>query len=1009
MKIIKIKFKNINNLKGEHEAIRFDQDPLASAGIFAITGPTGSGKSTLLDVITLSLFNRIPRYNRGISKKEIESLGSVVTHHTNDAFASVEYEIKGNRFTSEWKVSKNRHGKFKDYEMFLYDSSGKPIDLKKSEVPAKNEELIGLEYNQFIKSILLSQGQFSKFLQADQNERGQLLENITGTSIYRKIGKKVFEKQKDFKQKLETKKEILANFQTLKDEEIKLIKQELAEATKLKSILDEKLKILSNNIQVKKDLKSTTLTIEQLQSTAQSLKLKQEKFSPKQSKLKIHNKLAPIKDDIALYIDADQNRLATNKNLNEYQAQMAIARTGLKQSLSSMSSLCKTNVDKENFMQIMRDFENEIIALDKDLDNCKSKGLEIRERIGKQSEHYKYSLDHNPQLAIEFLENKISQRKIDLKNANISTKANSEEIKETLKKQKEIYDQVLLIKHDLDQIVELNATNLNAQKKLAEQQNIITEKTPIKDKSEKLIKSLSDQITLLEKSKENAIKIASLEEHRKTLIDGEACPLCGSLEHPYSIHQPEEDQQKINNQITIIKSEINQQDIELKNLIKTLSTSEASIKIIKTNLLENQQKINEIQQSLDKKTRVIKNKTEIDNREIENTIKNLGIKINQLEDAVNAIEELRRSADLKDLFQNLKTELNKYQEIKNLRFSKFEGDKIGPITNKIQNDFQKFSESITRLDEAIEIESKDLNRALDSLEKHKIKLQPKLESLGFNSIDEMNENFLSEEEANKLLAEENILTKSWTQNETKLKSEAEKLNLLISKDKQKERNLEELLKEYKLEEKQRDQISELIGQKNNQLNIDKENKNNQKSQLKEIESLAKEVDKWSLMTQIIGDATGNKFANFSQGLTLQNLLVYANQRLTKLSDRYLLDIPVDGGPLRVMDQYQGNSHRSVSTLSGGESFLISLALALSLSDMASRNVSIESLFIDEGFGTLDQETLDIAMNTLEKLQTESQKMVGVISHVEALKERIAVQIKLEKNAQGFSNIQVVQN
>ena len=157
---------------------------------------------------------------------------------------------------------------------------------------------------------------------------------------------------------------------------------------------------------------------------------------------------------------------------------------------------------------------------------------------------------------------------------------------------------------------------------------------------------------------------------------------------------------------------------------------------------------------------------------------------------------------------------------------------------------------------------------------------------------------------------------------------------------------------------------------------------------------------------MIGDATGNKFANFAQGLTLKNLLVYANQRLRNLSDRYQLTMPKEEGSLLVIDNYQGDSIRSIKTLSGGETFLISLALALSLSDMASKNVALGCLFIDEGFGTLDSDTLELAMTTLETLQSESQKAVGVISHVEALKERIDVQIKLKMNAQGHSEIEV---
>jgi len=215
-----------------------------------------------------------------------------------------------------------------------------------------------------------------------------------------------------------------------------------------------------------------------------------------------------------------------------------------------------------------------------------------------------------------------------------------------------------------------------------------------------------------------------------------------------------------------------------------------------------------------------------------------------------------------------------------------------------------------------------------------------------------------------------------------------------------------LIEKLQQQEEKQNQIGQSIGEKKSQLKRDDEDKEKIKSKEGKITKLNEEVEKWSLMNNLIGDATGNKFANFSQGLTLQNLLVYTNKRLLNLTDRYLIDKPAADGTLKVIDQYQGNTHRSVSTLSGGETFLISLALALSLSDMASKNVALDCLFIDEGFGTLDQETLDIAMNTLEKLQSESQKTVGVISHVEALKERINVQIVLEKDPQGYSKISI---
>jgi exonuclease SbcC len=171
-------------------------------------------------------------------------------------------------------------------------------------------------------------------------------------------------------------------------------------------------------------------------------------------------------------------------------------------------------------------------------------------------------------------------------------------------------------------------------------------------------------------------------------------------------------------------------------------------------------------------------------------------------------------------------------------------------------------------------------------------------------------------------------------------------------------------------------------------------------------SLSDKVAKWKKMDLLIGDAKGNNFSNFAQALTLQNLLVYANKRIQKLTDRYLIVPPEKEGTLRVLDLYHGNISRSVATLSGGETFLVSLALALSLSDMASKTVSIDSLFIDEGFSTLDKDAQQMALDTLDNLQSVSQKTIGVISHVEALKSRINVQIQLDKNAQGYSSLKV---
>ncbi|WP_256013084.1 AAA family ATPase [Desertivirga xinjiangensis] len=169
----------------------------------------------------------------------------------------------------------------------------------------------------------------------------------------------------------------------------------------------------------------------------------------------------------------------------------------------------------------------------------------------------------------------------------------------------------------------------------------------------------------------------------------------------------------------------------------------------------------------------------------------------------------------------------------------------------------------------------------------------------------------------------------------------------------------------------------------------------------------KEFSRWQKLSSLIGSADGKKFSRFAQGLTLARLTELANYHLKKLSDRYrILKTAEKDLELQILDAYQADVVRPMATLSGGESFLVSLALALGLSDLASRKVEINSLFIDEGFGTLDAETLDIAISALENLQSKG-KTIGIISHVEALKERIGTQIQVQKQPGGSSRVKVV--
>lgn len=203
------------------------------------------------------------------------------------------------------------------------------------------------------------------------------------------------------------------------------------------------------------------------------------------------------------------------------------------------------------------------------------------------------------------------------------------------------------------------------------------------------------------------------------------------------------------------------------------------------------------------------------------------------------------------------------------------------------------------------------------------------------------------------------------------------------------------------------QIQQEIGSIREKLNHNEQQEKEGKALRKTIENQRHEYNRWAKLNEIIGMADGKKFRVFAQGLTLKRLVALANQHLNLLNGRYFIQKRSDENlSLDIVDTFQADNVRSMHTLSGGESFLVSLALALGLSDLAGRNTTINSLFIDEGFGSLDENTLDLAISTLENLQSTG-KTIGVISHVKALKERISTQIVVKKKANGISELEII--
>jgi len=1008
MKIIKLSFKNINNLKGHHE-VDFSAEPLASAGLFAITGPTGSGKSSLLDVITLALFNKIPRFNKSISKNEISNSGSVLTHHTNDAEAHITYSVKGKTYTSSWTINTARTGNLKDYEMFIYDKSGKVLDLKKSEVPAHNETIIGLKYDQFIKSIMLSQGEFAKFLKANKNERGELLEHITGTSIYRSLGRKAYEKYKDAKTNIEAEMVLLGEIRTLSEEEKKMYLTETENIVEKQKELGILLKEAEKIAQVKSAIKKNGDSLRQNEALQNSISVEFKNFIPLQNKLDLHQKLSPIQGSLATYNSAVANAQQSQNNLDNYKSQLATAKENLQQAIAEMHILTKKDVDEANFKKIMSDFELAINNMDRDLVNIKNRGKEERDRNNKLIAQYPIQIptETKPKEALLILSDRKQTLEKAIAESIINKSADLQKIKSSLKQKQSTLETLIEINNGYDHIEGLSEKVQKIEKELKDLTKKSEDLKPLMSKCKSLDETLKDNINLLQKQREDAIKIANLESLRNELHDGDACPLCGSIDHPYTSHLPNNEDDSITNKMESIKSQIEKNNLELDNLNKEYTTAITSIDHNKQSQSSTNNELSEVNRNIKEKLESLKLKEKLDSTTLPSLIKKSSTEIGQTEKAIEAIQELNLNEDLKASYTKLDSISNDYRVLQTKRKEAFEGSNVNTITNSLQDKFESNKSRVTGLTAVITKETDSLSRDKELATQIERELHPKLSSLGFSAIHEVSSNILSEENQQKITQQRDKLNHDRTSITTAIATLKEEQNNLLSQDTKPEVQLQALT-QYILRQNQiKDEDLKRKGELSAILKRDEEDQNKIKSKQAKIKKLTAEYEKWSLLKDLIGDANGHKFSNFAQGLTLKNLLVYANIRLKDLSDRYLLDMPGNDDALVIVDQYQGNTSRSVTTLSGGESFLISLSLALSLSDMASKNTSLESLFIDEGFGTLDHDTLELAMMTLEKLQSDSQKTVGVISHVEALKERIHVQIKLNKNAQGYSSIEVV--
>jgi exonuclease SbcC len=354
------------------------------------------------------------------------------------------------------------------------------------------------------------------------------------------------------------------------------------------------------------------------------------------------------------------------------------------------------------------------------------------------------------------------------------------------------------------------------------------------------------------------------------------------------------------------------------------------------------------------------------------------------------------SASRRELFG----EKNADQEEKRLADA---ADRAGRNFEKAREDYGRMEKEIGALKEKIALLQKKTGKRAGELAQAEANLTERIIKAGFE--DEAGYRFacLTEEARESLAAREKTLVKEKTELDARRRDKAEALAA------ERERRLTDQPAETLREtigacDSSLRQIRVDIGGITNSLGENEKLKEKQQDRLRTLDARKKECARWDDLHLLIGSADGKKFRNFAQGLTFERMTVHANLQLKKMTDRYLLiRDPSQPLELNVIDNYQAGEIRSTKNLSGGESFIVSLALALGLSQMASRNVRVDSLFLDEGFGTLDDETLETALSTLAGLHQEG-KLIGVISHVPALKERIGTQIQVTTGTGGRSSL-----
>ena len=985
MKILAIRGRNLASLEGDFE-IDFTVEPLLSAGIFAISGPTGAGKSTLLDTMCLALFARTPRTDQAkennvklqdVSNEQLSQSDPrfLLRRGTSSGFAEVDFmALNGHRYRTRWSVARARdkeNGRLQNPRLALYNLDKEEEEQgTRSDLQARIIDLIGLTFEQFTRSVLLAQNDFSTFLKAEQGEKASLLEKLTGTELYSAISRQIFERNARAKEAFDLIQTRIQGIELLTDEEENDLRTRLAGTEKeLQRV--EKAKAEQQALQ------------EAVRSIEQQITIRQRQQKEAADKLVHATELLTVaRHEYEKGVEEQQQSEARFKSLQQEILQARKLDIQLDAAIRDLShseqqlknvTLRKGEAEKKYQAAILR----------------QKLGMEEIARLTAWRERYKEKESIAEQLSALLLHlDAASAARSGVEAANRSIEMLRQEVV-ALNKQLAGLQQTSANKQQALKRAEADYRNLEEELKAVD--------APALDKQIEKLRQEREQL-LIEQARLEAS--GNIKDLRGRLQDGQPCPVCGSTHHPFA------------NQVPVAPvSALTLQLQDLSNKKETYVAHTRHLTRLQQQLLQLHKELADSEAAC--KDMIGKQQLSVSRQEREETI---------VKEQSTLLTQSLSAADL--LFGNSEWQKAWLQNPETFRKT------LTDFARQWHENIEKLHQ-LERQESAQKAECESLASFLPSLEKQAEESGQLHEKnrAAFSSLQAERKKLLNgrsadsvEQEYIRRMEELKERLKKLSATQTEQSGIADQIRGIadqIAKDLT-EASADLLRRKAALDKWTADYLDssggeplEVILSRYTQektelafrLRTQTENKAKVSGLQEELNVRRTESERWAKLNELAGSADGAKFRRIAQGYTLDILLNYANVQLRELTRRYRLERVPETLALQVIDRDMCDEVRTVHSLSGGESFLVSLALALGLSSLSSNRMRVESLFIDEGFGSLDAETLRVAMDALESLRTQGRK-IGVISHVQEMTERIPVRVQVSRVGNGKSVVRI---